>query len=123
MAQEISHNPPGWIAVFVIWMVPVAMLAWKASMVITRSDRISLLIAGAVPVLLALILCLWFIWDVRRHYRPPSRIPRPAGEHRPLDRSVVQTPDELVPNSSIVQSQPDLKFKQWKTWDGCCRLD
>jgi hypothetical protein len=104
MAEEILRNPLGCIAVFVIWMVPVAMLAWKASMVITRSDRISLLIAGAVPVLLALILCLWFIWEFRRHYRPTSQIPRPASEHRPLDRSVVQTPDQLVPNGSIVQS-------------------
>jgi hypothetical protein len=65
IAQEFFwRNLPGSFAVFAIWMVPVAILAWKAGLVITHSDRKALLIACAVPAFLTLLLVLWLLWEL-----------------------------------------------------------
>lgn len=64
IAQEFWHNLIGCFAVFAIWMVPVAILAWKAALAITHSDRKSLLIAGAVPAFLTMLLGLWLLWEL-----------------------------------------------------------
>jgi hypothetical protein len=68
IAQEFFWRYPlGSFAVFAIWMVSVAILAWKAGLVITHSDRKALLIAGAVPTFLTLLLVLWLLWDFGSH--------------------------------------------------------